>query len=114
LKKWTAVTGTGLFAAALASGCGPNWDTLDPSLGGAAASGAADSGAADSGAADSGVACLAPTDCPGADTTCAFRSCTNGACGTQLAAAGTKCTENGGNLCDGKGACVTCLDDSDC
>jgi subtilisin-like proprotein convertase family protein len=87
------MTGAGLFAAALAFGCGPNWDTLDPSLGGAAGT---------------RVACLAPTDCPGADTPCAFRSCTAGACGTQLTAAGTSCTENEGHFCDGAGTCVTC------
>jgi subtilisin-like proprotein convertase family protein len=109
LKKWAAMIGAGLFAAALVFGCGPNWDTLDPALGGAAGSAAADSGAA-----DSGVACLAPTDCPGADTTCALRSCTARVCGTQLAAAGTSCTENGGRRCDGKGACVACLADTDC
>jgi subtilisin-like proprotein convertase family protein len=97
------MVGAGLFAVALAFGCGPSWDALDPSLGGSTGVQSGGTGG-----------CVAPADCPGTDTTCAFRSCTASTCGTQLAAPGTSCTENGGHLCDGTGACLACLADADC
>lgn len=114
--------------------------------------------------------CAAPADCPGTDTECRVRSCWNGACGFDDAAAGTPiavqvpgdcrqvqcdgaggttpvvddadlpvdanactteactagvptngfavagaaCAQSGGVQCDGAGACVTCLDASEC
>ena len=58
--------------------------------------------------------CELPSDCPGTETTCAFRTCDEGRCGLAEAAAGTACTEDEGQLCNGDGACVPCLDDLDC
>jgi len=57
--------------------------------------------------------CLAPADCPGVDTTCSTRTCDAGVCGSSLAPAATPCTE-GGQVCDGDGACVQCLDETQC
>ncbi|MCA9622872.1 MAG: hypothetical protein KC731_27825, partial [Myxococcales bacterium] len=51
--------------------------------------------------------CDMPSDCPGEDTTCSTRTCVNQVCGTDLAPAGTPCTEDGGTQCDGAGMCVT-------
>jgi subtilisin-like proprotein convertase family protein len=108
LKTWAALACAGLLATALAFGCGPSWDALDPSLGGSTGTHSGSGGTAGA------SGCHAPTDCPGTDTTCAFRSCTASACGTTFAASGTACTEKGGKLCDGKGACLACLADADC
>jgi len=51
--------------------------------------------------------CESPSDCPGSDTTCRYRTCEQGQCGTEDAPLGTPCTEQGGELCDGNGNCVT-------
>jgi hypothetical protein len=58
--------------------------------------------------------CTSPTQCPGTDTTCEQRACTNGTCGMTAAAPGTACTEDGGNVCDGAGSCVECVEHEDC
>jgi len=58
--------------------------------------------------------CAAPEDCPGVDTTCQFRTCDGVACGTAAAPIDTACTEDGGNVCDGQGACIECNDVNDC
>jgi hypothetical protein len=114
--------------------------------------------------------CLKASECPGQDGECQTRTCTNGTCGFDYAAAGTPlnsqvagdcherrcdgnggvtnavddgdvpvdgkqctsdacnagvpsnppvgpggaCNQNGGTLCDGKGACVQCLTASTC
>jgi EGF domain len=55
------------------------------------------------------VACLAPSDCPGADDACQTRTCVQGTCGHDFTAAGTAlpiqttgdCKQD---VCDGKGA----------
>jgi hypothetical protein len=55
-----------------------------------------------------------PAECDGEDTECAFRACdANDACVMENAAAGAVCTD-GGEVCDGDGACVACVDDGDC
>ena len=64
------------------------------------------------------VACLLPTDCSGADTACRQRTCTAGACGASVAAAGTvTATQTAGdchtNECDGAGNVVSVVDDTD-
>jgi hypothetical protein len=58
--------------------------------------------------------CEAPTDCPGADTTCSRRTCDNEVCGVQQAPAGMDCTEEGGKVCDGAGRCVECATEEQC
>ncbi len=160
---WMIIAGSALSAAALAFGCGPDWDALDPSLGsssgstgGAGGTGGGTTNSTSSTSAgcpslDDGkectqdacvnsvaqhtpiaaglacsqggnvcdgkgacVGCLAPADCPGADTPCAKRACDGTTCGTDLVTAGAPCSENGGTKCDGKGSCVACLADADC
>jgi len=70
-------------------------------------------------AGSGGEACSQPSDCPGDDADCEFRSCTGGMCGLELAAVGTVCDEDGGNMCDGAGSCLKsngtgCVDASEC
>lgn len=60
------------------------------------------------------VGCDMASDCPGMDTTCQMRVCTDGTCDFDLTAEATPCTENGGQLCDGMGTCVECLVDGHC
>jgi len=52
------------------------------------------------------VECLTPPDCPASTTVCVINTCTGSACGTMMAARGTACTESGGVVCDGNGACT--------
>jgi hypothetical protein len=56
----------------------------------------------------SGGTCAVVSDCPGADTACQKRTCEQGACGAAFAAVGTACSEDGGTVCDGNGACTLC------
>ena len=52
------------------------------------------------------VECVAPTDCPAQTTVCKTNTCLANACGTNDAAKGTACTDNGGAVCNGAGECV--------
>ena len=64
------------------------------------------------------VGCLAPSDCPGADTECQTRTCVAGVCGTDFVAFGTvtaiqipgDCQQN---VCDGQGNISSVNDDTD-
>lgn len=63
-------------------------------------------------------ACGSAMDCPGADTECETRTCTDGVCGFDLTAAGTAVTsQTTGDcqqvVCDGAGNQTTAPDDSD-
>ncbi|MBW2529207.1 MAG: hypothetical protein JRI23_33835 [Deltaproteobacteria bacterium] len=58
--------------------------------------------------------CSVAADCPGLDTSCATRTCEAGRCDVDRAAAGTPCTEEGGQVCDGAGSCVECVAPEDC
>ncbi len=60
-----------------------------------------------------GPACHSAQDCP-PSTTCATATCEQGHCGTNDANRGTKCSDQGGNLCDGQGKCVECVSSTDC
>jgi len=83
--------------------------------GAAGAGGSATTGAGASGTTTGGMDnCNTPQDCPGEDSTCLARTCENNVCGTATTDAGTACTENAGNVCDGQGSCVECLSDSEC
>ena len=54
--------------------------------------------------------CDFATDCGEVQTTdCILTSCDNGCCGTTNSPMGTNCTDNGGNVCDGNGACIGCM-----
>jgi hypothetical protein len=64
------------------------------------------------------VGCVLPSDCPGADTACATRTCTQGTCGVAFAPDGTPVpTQTAGDCaetrCDGAGAAADAIDDSD-
>ncbi len=50
--------------------------------------------------------------CPGRDTTCQYRVCDP--CDVENARAATPCSEDGGVMCNGLGACVECLTSQDC
>ncbi len=92
---------------------GSGGSTSNGSGGGGATSGTGgSSGTAGGGQGGSGGD-LNCDHCPGEDTTCSYRIC-DGGCDMENAAAGTPCTENGGQLCDGAGHCVECLTESDC
>jgi hypothetical protein len=58
--------------------------------------------------------CSVDADCPGADVTCNQRRCAGGMCFESKPNIGTACTENGGQVCDGQGNCVECVDDLQC
>jgi hypothetical protein len=53
-------------------------------------------------------------DCPGMDTDCRKRACVDGECGTFTISAHTRCDDNGVGVCTGTGACIGCIDDTDC
>jgi hypothetical protein len=48
------------------------------------------------------------------DTDCASGACDNGTPDLTPEAAGTSCTESGGQVCDGAGICVECIGDAQC
>jgi hypothetical protein len=52
--------------------------------------------------------------CPHASTACLTPACVGGVCAFTPAAAHTACTDDGGAVCDGNGACVGCVDNTDC
>jgi hypothetical protein len=58
--------------------------------------------------------CTQPSECPGVETTCLYRSCADGSCGVVQAPAGTTCSDGGGTRCNGTGDCVPCLTTPDC
>jgi hypothetical protein len=64
------------------------------------------------------VTCLTHTSCPGTDTECHMRTCTNGVCGISNAAAGTPlATQMAGDCkrsqCDGQGQSIVVDDNGD-
>ncbi|MEW5852171.1 MAG: hypothetical protein AB2A00_25505 [Myxococcota bacterium] len=67
------------------------------------------------GTSTSTTSCTDPTtDCPATGTACVVAVCSAGQCATNPAAAHTTCSDNGGTVCDGSGACVACRDAADC
>jgi hypothetical protein len=53
-------------------------------------------------------------DVPGDHAECIVGTCAHGMPDTTASAAGTACTMNSGNVCDGAGACVECLEAAQC
>jgi hypothetical protein len=45
---------------------------------------------------------------------CETLTCQSGCCASMKATAGTSCSEGGGKVCDGSGACVACTVDANC
>jgi hypothetical protein len=101
----------GALVAVLLAACGPDWDSVDPSLGGAATTSNTTTGTTTSGTGGSGQTtttpmCSSASQCPGTDSTCATRTCISGACGVSYATSGTHCGSQGsGRHCDGMGNC---------
>jgi len=73
------------------------------------------SGGQGSGAGGSGgsatVECAVPEDCLGDDGECQARTCIDGMCGMSYDGLGWACSQG---VCDGLGACIECLDASQC
>lgn len=61
-----------------------------------------------------GTSCSSAEDCPGLDTDCQVRACTQGWCGFTDLVAGTPCSDAEGQVCDGFGNCVECVGDAQC
>jgi hypothetical protein len=55
-----------------------------------------------------------PSDVPVDNLQCTSDVCTNGTPSNPPLASGAPCTQDGGSMCDGNGACVQCLVASDC
>ncbi|MBW2529526.1 MAG: hypothetical protein JRI23_35440, partial [Deltaproteobacteria bacterium] len=90
------------------------YNFTDTAAGGTGGVGGATGGTAGTGGVGGGIECSDPATCPGTDTTCEYRTCESGLCGTALAPAGTACTEDDGQVCDGVGSCVECVEGTDC
>jgi formylglycine-generating enzyme required for sulfatase activity len=58
--------------------------------------------------------CVGASDCPALGTTCLVAVCDSGCCAVTKAAGDTKCSDNGGKICDGNGTCVQCLIATQC
>ncbi len=59
--------------------------------------------------------CLdAAKDCPAPEASCLVATCVGGVCGEAPSAGGEPCSDQGGKVCDGAGACVECVLDADC
>jgi hypothetical protein len=89
---------------------GPTTTTTTGGMGGSGGKGTGGMG----GMGGSGGQSCDVNACPGEDTTCSKRACDGDKCVRVNAAQETKCTEDGGKLCDGEGACVECLKKDDC
>jgi hypothetical protein len=87
--------------------------------GGAAGKGGGSAGeGGDAGAGGSGETCSSPLDCPGEDSECGTRTCTDGVCGVSFVTAGTKVVNQlvgdcAQRVCDGSGAVVSTDDTAD-
>src|SRR5260370_682678 len=58
--------------------------------------------------------CSGANECPQPTGECAYATCVEGGCGKAFHPAGTACSFGGGNICDGTGSCVECVQPSDC
>ncbi|MBI4706068.1 MAG: hypothetical protein HY744_33660, partial [Deltaproteobacteria bacterium] len=80
----------------------------------AGAVGGGGGGVGGGGAGGAGPECITLGDCQDKGTTCHPGVCEASKCGFKDADEGTACTENNGNVCDGKGGCVECTKDKHC
>jgi hypothetical protein len=92
------------------SGAGGSGATASSASGGGTGGASASAASSSSGA----PMCTTDADCAAENTTCMPTTCLKGTCAGNAAASGLTCTESGGKLCDGNGACVACLSSSDC
>jgi hypothetical protein len=109
--------GCGLVALALVAACGPDWDVLDPSLGGgetggasASSTGVGASGAGSSTSSNTGSGGCEPDDM----NDCTSDDCQGGVAVHDPLPTGTACESSGGHICDGSGQCVECNTLADC
>ncbi|MBK9259754.1 MAG: DUF4215 domain-containing protein [Polyangiaceae bacterium] len=122
MKRWKRL-GSNRFAVAsfvlltallgASSGCGPDGSPVNPGTGGGGAGGMG--GMAGAGG---GTACTTADSCPGTDTVCRTRTCTDGVCGFADVPAGTPTSnQTTGDcqreVCDGMGTVTTEPDDAD-
>jgi hypothetical protein len=130
LRGLSAVGFALLASMAMGAGSSCNQDTDDHQLlGGASGSGgsistvesssssstaASSSGAGGSATCPAIERCSATHACPALATHCLVSACADGCCVTTPASAHTKCTDDGGSVCDGAGKCVGCVNDTDC
>ena len=86
-----------LFAGSivLVAACGPDWDALDPSLGGGTGAGG-------------------QIICPPDGNECTIDDCTGALPTYKNVAQGTLCNQNGGAFCNASGECVECNVPADC
>jgi subtilisin-like proprotein convertase family protein len=86
------IVSVSLLAASLIGACGPDWDALDPSLGGGSG----------------------PIDCPTDGNDCTADVCENGIPKYTPVELGMPCSNNGGSVCNAIGQCVECNVAGDC
>lgn len=93
------------------SGGGSSSSSTSASSGSSTSSASSSSGMMCAGGAKS---CSKPSDCPAPNSPCQQATCDMGCCGapTDLPM-GAKCNL-GGNVCDGKGTCIQCIQANDC
>jgi hypothetical protein len=114
-KGFSLYTAAAPFGADGGSGGGAGTSTSAGGTGGASTTSTSAGGTGGASTTGGSPACILPTDCPASTTTCATATCSvAGACGVDDAAAGTACTDSGGNVCDGNGDCVACNTSADC
>jgi hypothetical protein len=100
---------SGALVPALFAACGPDWNALDPSQGGAATTTTTTGTGGQTTQTTTTTTtqtCSTPFQCPGMDSTCATRTCTGGVCGVSYASAGKQCGGSGNRHCDGMGNCI--------
>ena len=106
-----SAVGAGLGLAVVAAACGPDWDKLDPSLGGGdGGAGNAATVSSSSSSSSTGTGGCNPDD----GRACTEDQCVDGVPQHTPSSPGTTCAEGGGTMCNGQGDCVECLDSADC
>jgi hypothetical protein len=106
-------------ATVIAVGCTNDFDKFNFGGGGAGPTTTTTSSTGGGGMGGGGTGgtapeCMMPSDCPITDGECNDVSCIDNKCKNANKSPGVDCMENGGNVCDGFGLCVECLQASDC
>lgn len=93
--------GSLLAASVSFAACGPDWDALDPSLGGTSSNGNGGNGSGGNGSG--GMPCDSNDN-----NACTIDTCVDGMPMHTNAPLDTPCAQSGGSVCDGNGKCVEC------
>jgi hypothetical protein len=120
---WIAI-GSGLI---FTTGCeliaSVDHDLIKNGTGGNAAGGATSassstttdaSSSSSTGTGGTGGGCAGPSECPTPVQECDMATCDAMVCGSTHKTPHTMCTMDAGHVCDGNGACVGCVDATDC